>query len=236
MSKETLELALEVIQDYRDEYGPWCDDSGAEYVIKALEEALAKQEHGESEIESDLCVMVGYNKAKNGYFVYEETAPQEFCAIKGPFATRIEAENAMRDPNAELINPQPLQPKQEQSEPVAWDDSRADEIVTQMYRRFKDWSKRGFSADEVTWCEVKAEINQLISLYTTQQQRTLVGLMDEQTKKVLDCAKRLVEHADFKLGGALSADSKSKDIPSRAVSSVKARHLASLRDALKLVE
>jgi hypothetical protein len=62
----------------------------------------------------------------------------------------------------------PTPPKvlqQEQGEPVAWDDSRADEIVTQMYRRFKDWSKRGFSADEVTWCEVKAEINQLITLH-----------------------------------------------------------------------
>ncbi len=55
--------------------------------------------------------------------------------------------------------------KQDQGEPVAWDDHRADEIVTQMYRRFKDWSKRGFSADEVTWCEVKAEINQLITLH-----------------------------------------------------------------------
>ena len=50
--------------------------------------------------------------------------------------------------------------------------------------------------------------------------------------RVIECAKRLVEHADFKLGGVLSADSKAKDIPSRAVSQVKARHLAALRDAL----
>jgi hypothetical protein len=49
---------------------------------------------------------------------------------------------------------------------------------------------------------------------------------------VRESASRLVEHADFKLGGCLSADSKAKDIPSNAVSSVKARHLASLRDAL----
>lgn len=47
-----------------------------------------------------------------------------------------------------------------------------------------------------------------------------------------ECARRLVEHADFRLGGVLSADSKAKDIPSRAVSQVKARHLAALRDAL----
>jgi len=46
-NQEILKLALEVIQDYRDEYGPWCDDSGAEYAIKTLKEALAKQEQGE---------------------------------------------------------------------------------------------------------------------------------------------------------------------------------------------
>ena len=47
---------------------------------------------------------------------------------------------------------------------------------------------------------------------------------------VADAARRLLEHADFQLGGILSADSKAKDIPSKAVSQVKARHLASLRD------
>ena len=49
---------------------------------------------------------------------------------------------------------------------------------------------------------------------------------------VADAARRLVEHADFQLGGILSADSKAKDIPSKAVSQVKARHLASLRDRI----
>jgi hypothetical protein len=33
-----------------------------------------------------------------------------------------------------------------------------DEIVTRLYRRFKDWSKRGFGPDDVTWCEVKADV------------------------------------------------------------------------------
>ena len=51
-------------------------------------------------------------------------------------------------------------------------------------------------------------------------------------REVVDAARRLVEHADFQLGGILSADSKAKDIPSKAVSQVKARHLASLRDRL----
>ena len=33
-----------------------------------------------------------------------------------------------------------------------------DEAVTRTYRHFKEWSKRGFTADDVTWCEVRADI------------------------------------------------------------------------------
>ena len=54
----------------------------------------------------------------------------------------------------------------------------------------------------------------------------------EPLERVAECAARLVEHADFQLGGILSADSKAKDIPSKAVSQVKSRHLAALRDSL----
>lgn len=53
-----------------------------------------------------------------------------------------------------------------------------------------------------------------------------------QLLEIAERAKRLVEHADFKLGGCLSANSKASEIPSNAASSVKARHLASLRDSL----
>lgn len=56
--------------------------------------------------------------------------------------------------------------------------------------------------------------------------------LEKHKSRLIESATRLVEHADFQLGGALSADSKAKDIPSKAVSMVKARHLASLRDAL----
>ena len=51
-------------------------------------------------------------------------------------------------------------------------------------------------------------------------------------ERVIECAARLVAHADFQLGGVLGAHSKPKEIPSNAVSKVKARHLAALRDAL----
>jgi len=52
------------------------------------------------------------------------------------------------------------------------------------------------------------------------------------TQRLLDAAQRLVAEADFRLGGILSNESKARDIPSTAYSQVKARHLASLRDAL----
>jgi hypothetical protein len=55
---------------------------------------------------------------------------------------------------------------------------------------------------------------------------------EKQIMMLRERAKRLVEHADFQLGGCLSNESKLREIPSRAVSAVKIRHLASLRDAL----
>ena len=41
---EALKLALEALQDYVDEYGPWSDDSGAQYVLRVGKEALAQPE------------------------------------------------------------------------------------------------------------------------------------------------------------------------------------------------
>lgn len=58
------------------------------------------------------------------------------------------------------------------------------------------------------------------------------ALVRSQVGEVIQRAQRLVEYADFKLAGTLSASSPRDAIPSNAVSSVKARHLASLRDAL----
>jgi hypothetical protein len=44
-----------------------------------------------------------------------------------------------------------------------------DEIVTQIYRRFKEWNKRGFGPDDVTWCEVKADIMSIIALLQAKE-------------------------------------------------------------------
>ena len=42
--REALKLALELIQDYVDEHGPHDKDSGAQYAITAIKEALSQPE------------------------------------------------------------------------------------------------------------------------------------------------------------------------------------------------
>lgn len=42
--REALKLALEALQDYVDEHGPWSDDSGAQYVLRVGKEVLAQPE------------------------------------------------------------------------------------------------------------------------------------------------------------------------------------------------
>jgi hypothetical protein len=49
-----------------------------------------------------------------------------------------------------------------ESRPQSTDERVADAVVSRLYRRFKDWSQRGFSAEDVTWCEVKADILAMI--------------------------------------------------------------------------
>ena len=47
MSIEAMKLALEALQDYVDEYGS--DDSGAQYVLRVVKEALAQPEQEQGE-------------------------------------------------------------------------------------------------------------------------------------------------------------------------------------------
>ena len=49
------------------------------------------------------------------------------------------------------------------AEPVAWDDPAVDPIVSKLYRKFKEWSQRGFTADDVTWCEVRGYVAELLN-------------------------------------------------------------------------
>ena len=116
MSIEAMKQALEALYDSVSDNKEWVEKR--ERAVASLSQAIAATEESSATQEPfDGCVMVGYSKTNDGYFVYGETAPQEFCAIKGPFVSCAEAEKAMRDPNAELIK-RPAQPKAEQ-EPVA---------------------------------------------------------------------------------------------------------------------
>ena len=44
MSREAMQLALEALEDYVEEYGPHEKDSGAAYVITALRQALETEQ------------------------------------------------------------------------------------------------------------------------------------------------------------------------------------------------
>jgi hypothetical protein len=44
--EDVLKQAREVIQDYVDEYGPHDKDSGAQYVLNQLDQAIAEAETG----------------------------------------------------------------------------------------------------------------------------------------------------------------------------------------------
>lgn len=43
-------------------------------------------------------------------------------------------------------------------------DERAERIVTELFKDFRDWSRRGFGPEDVTWCEVKDRVMRLCSM------------------------------------------------------------------------
>lgn len=82
------------------EHSQKCDFVKARQVITALTQALAT-----TEPDFDGSVIVGHSKHRGGWFVFEEVAEGEFTPIKGPFSSKDEADQAMRDPRAPLIQP-----------------------------------------------------------------------------------------------------------------------------------
>ncbi|CAK7069366.1 MAG: hypothetical protein KER_03034 [Kerstersia gyiorum] len=48
------------------------------------------------------------------------------------------------------------------------DARTVDEVVSGLYRKFKEWSKRGFGPDDVTWCEVRAAVMELVNVQGQQ--------------------------------------------------------------------
>ena len=128
------------------------------------------------------CVMVGYNKARDGWFVYEETAPQEFCAIKGPFITKVEAEEAMRNPAAPLIS------SNEQVEPAR---SEAYDMIDRFLRN---------NLGDDDYAEYSAALDSLCA-----PRRTWVGLTDEESVELMRQVPNLT------IGGLLAVEAKLKE-------------------------
>jgi len=71
-----MKLALEVIQDYVDEYGPHDKDSGAQYVMNQLEQAIAESEKQQrtwvgltdEEIQAEWLLTPQHDKAEGLWF------------------------------------------------------------------------------------------------------------------------------------------------------------------------
>jgi hypothetical protein len=138
----------------------------------------------------------------------------------------ITAANAVSDhfrDGTKMVQPQ---------EAIAWEATTPvyiKYVTDKRYRSFSDAAKRWYKPYKCSSCHPQA--TEPASCHQTGV-CVRSGLAAENHARLIECARRLVEHADFNLGGILSAGSKAKDIPSKAVSQVKSRHLAALRDAL----
>ena len=75
--QEALKLALDALQDYVDEYGPWSDDSGAQYVLRVGKEALAQPEHEREAFTAH--AMTSAEKAIDVAIKLEREACAEIC-------------------------------------------------------------------------------------------------------------------------------------------------------------
>ena len=106
---------------------------------------------------------------------------------------------------------------------AAWEETLHDEAEELKHLRAAV-AKAGGAAPSPAWC---ASVDAELAATADADARAL-----PDAARLFDAANRLVTHADYKLGGILSADSKARDIPSNACSQVKARHLAALRDAV----
>lgn len=89
-----------------------------------------------------------------------------------------------------------------------------------------------YNADKGTFFWLNEEVGApekvtgIINLYTHPP------AADAALVRVVEAATHLVNGTDWGLGGSLSPTSSKRDIPSKAGSMVKTRHIASLRDAL----
>lgn len=90
---------------------------------------------------------------------------------------------------AQKVKADRAQQSGEGREAVAWDHPSVDPIVTKLYRKFKEWSQRGFTADDVTWCEVRGYVAELLNALPPKAQGVPEGQIKElfQLAYLVDC-------------------------------------------------
>ena len=52
-----------------------------------------------------------------------------------------------------------------------------DGAISAIYRTLKDWNRRGFGADDVTWCEVRAEVVKIVAALATPPAQPTLDLV-----------------------------------------------------------
>ena len=106
--RKVMELALDALQDYVDEYGPWSDDNGAQYVLRVGKEALAQTEQETN---------------KNG-----SPCPEFWDWL--PKAYNFEGDGNFTKYNMEVAFLAGKQASQPEQAPVAWMSKDADIVYT----------------------------------------------------------------------------------------------------------
>lgn len=75
---------------------------------------------------------------------------------------------------------------------VKWSDPAVDPIVSKLYRKFKEWNRQGFGADDVTWCEVRGYVAELLNTQPQPAQQSnqedVVALLTNALANIRDTA------------------------------------------------
>ena len=155
--RQALELALEALQDYVDEHGPWSDDSGAQYVLRVGKEALAQPEQ----------------------------EPVANVVLRDGLPTLL-ANNQIKPTDERLYTtpPQPEKPDQDEVDIRSRLYQRIHELETQLAQPEQEPVAVVDANDEGYWADILPDRNVKVGqfLYTTPPQRTWVGLTDEERK------------------------------------------------------
>ena len=196
MSKEAMKLALEAL---RMPCNFW---NKVQFIrvteaIKSLEEALAKQEQGKSFFKFRECEDSQVNQPKQEY------GEQDEFLLRGVLASELKCWHRLTaDESQNLIDfVKNMGAKQEQGEPVAWGN-------------LANWcldSDRVLITDKDAAEKYHRDIYDLTPLYTTQQQRTWVGLTEPE---VDECYESIMFDPDIepsRMGVYLEIEAKIKE-------------------------